>query len=1020
MKKVLFALSLMVVFGLQSLLAQTTNITGMVTDAGDGMPIPGVSVFVKGTTVGTITMPDGNYTLEVPSDATTLVFSFVGMTTQEISYAGQAQVNVVMQSDAVDVDEVVVVAYGTVKKSSFTGSASQIKSEELTNKPVVSVADAISGLASGVEVASGSGQPGAAPSIRIRGIGSINSSNEPLYVIDGVAQSNDNISLGTSSNLGALSSLNPNDIESVTILKDAAAAALYGSRAANGVVLITTKRGKEGKTEFSIKSEVGFSDFAVETLELASPSEAFDYKVLGYKNYLVEYEGMNEADAQKMAVSDMGGYFSQYDPNRPDSDYDWDDALFRTGSTQNVEFSAAGGNEKTKFFASLSYLKAEGVAVGSDFKRTSGRLNLDHVANKTIEFGLSAALSRMQQNVIPTNGYYFVNPMYATRSYLNQLTPIKTPGGEYADVQGGKRPNLVEENGLNINKNDVWTTNNQGYVKLNLWKGLTFKSTNSMDFTQMYGSKYWSPASRDGQGFGGYAYENNKRRLKLSTSNILTYTTTLNTVHNVDFLVGYEAEKLEDQLMYMEGSNFPNDVKTSLDVAAKPLTAYSNADGDRMQSVLSRFNYNYNNRYYASFSYRTDASSRLGSNNRWGHFYSVSGSWRISSENWMENVDFVNDWKLRASYGANGTLPTSWVGALGLYSYGQDYNSVPGATYSQIENQDLQWEKNNTFSIATEAKMFDFLSVEIEYYNRKTSDLLLQVPVTRTSGFSYYWDNVGEMTNQGIEVGITSVNIQTTDWSWVSRLNLARNVNAIDKLVGGDNVETFPYILREGESYNSIYLRDWAGVNPDNGHAQWYILEDEKRVDKDNDGKADITEDSRIAGKRIVGDGNPDLAGSLNNTITYKNFDFTFLFTFKLGGDAYISPYASVFDDGADINKAVTKAQLEDYWTTPGQNASLPKVVYSSPQNSHYNSSRRLEDASYLRLKSLNLGYRLPQSWIGKVGLTNARIYASATNLWTLSKIDHFDPEANARGSVLYNFDFPPMKTVTFGVQVNF
>jgi len=1022
MKKVLLALSLVVMVGLQALMAQTTNITGTVTDAGDGFPIPGVSVFVKGTTVGTVTQPNGTYSLAVPNDATTIVFSFVGMTTQEVAIEGRTSISVAMQSDAVDVDEVIVVAYGTAKKSSFTGSAAQIKSEELTNRPVVSVADAMAGLATGVEVTSGSGQPGSAAKIRIRGVGSINSSNEPLYVIDGVAQSNDNISLSTTSSLGALSSLNPNDIENVTVLKDAAAAALYGSRAANGVVLITTKRGKAGKTEFSLKSEMGFSDFAVKTLEKASPKEAFDYKVLGYKNLLVEYYGYSEADAQAEAVSEVSNDFSQYDPNRPDSDYDWDDALFRKGATKNVEFSARGGNEKTKFFASLSYLKTEGVAVGSDFDRVSGRLNLDHKANDLIEFGFGTSLSRMQQDVIPTNGYYYVNPMYATNAYLNQLTPIRNTDGSFADVEGGKKPNLVKEGDLTYSKNDVWTTSNQGYLKLNLMKGLSFRSTNSMDFTQIYGSKYWSPISNDGKTYDGYAYESNKRRLKLSTSNVLNYVTTVSNVHNIDVIVGYEAEKLEDKLMYMEGKNLPNNVKTSLDVAAEPLTTYWNCDGDRMQSVLSRFNYNYDNKYYASFSYRTDASSRLGENNRWGHFYSVSGSWRISSESFMDNVEFVDDWKLRASYGVNGTLPDSWTGALGLYEYGSDfnYNGVPGAGYSQIANPDLQWEKNKTFSIATEARLMSIFNVELEYYHRKTTDLLLKVPVSRTTGFDYYWDNVGEMTNKGVELSITSTNIQRADFSWITRLNLAHNKNTIDKLEGGDNVETFPYILREGESYNSIYVRDWAGVNPENGHGQWYLLEDEKRVDNDGDGKYDVTENTAVADKKIVGDGSPDLTGSLNNTITFKDFDFSFLFTFKLGGDAYIDPHASIFDDGASYTKAVTKAQLEDYWTPENPNASKPKVVLQNPQHTHYNSSRRLEDASYLRLKSINLGYRLPQQLISRVGLSTVRFYASATNLLTFSKIEHFDPETSTRGKVLDSFDFPPVKTFTFGVQVNF
>lgn len=1019
MKKITL-LFVIFIIGLQSVLAQNKDITGKVTFAEDGSPIPGASVSVKGTTIGTVSDINGNFRLRVPQDATTLVISYIGMKTEELPIRGTV-INIAMQDETVGLDEVIVVAYGTSTKKSFTGSAVQINSEELTKRPVVSVGEAVAGLASGVVVSSGSGQPGAAPSIRVRGTGSINSSNEPLYVIDGVAKTSENLSFATTSNIGSLSALNPNDIENVTILKDAAAAALYGSRAANGVVLITTKRGKAGKTRFSVKSELGFSDFAVKTLELASPKEAFDYKVEGYKNYLVEYSDMTESDALAKAKTDIADHFDLYDSERPDSDYDWDDVLFRKGATENVEFSASGGNEKTKFFASLGYLSTEGVAKGSDFSRASGRLNLDHKANELIEFGFNSALSRMKQNSIPTSGYYYVNPLYATRNYLNQLTPIRMPDGTYSEVQGGRFPNLVEDGNIgNIRRNDIWTLENQGYLQLNLLEGLTFKSVNSMNHTQMDGTQYWSPISDDGESYDGYAYERNKKRLKLSTSNTLNYHTSINELHNIDFLVGYEAEKVGDKVLSASGQNFPNDYQHTLDIAAKPLSAYSNADGDRMQSVLSRFNYNFNNKYYASLSYRTDASSRLGANNRWGHFYSVSGSWRISSEDWMENVKFIDDWKLRASYGSNGTLPTDWVGALGLYSYGHDYNNLPGSYYDQIANEDLQWEKNNTFSIATEIKIFDFLNAELEYYNRKTTDLLLEVPVSRTTGFESYWDNVGEMTNQGIEFNLTSTNINTTDFSWVTRLNLAHNKNIIDKLEGGDNVATFPFILREGESYSSIYLRDWAGVNPENGHGQWYILEDEKRVDKDNDGEYDVTENTALADKKIVGDGNPDLTGSLNNSLTFKNFDFSFLFTFKVGGDAYISPHLTIFDDGESLNDAVLKVQLEDYWTTPGQNASLPKVVYSNPQHTNYNSSRRLEDASYLRLKSINLGYNLPESFISKAKLTQVRLYASATNLWTLSKIDGFDPETTARGSILYNFDFPTLKTITFGLQVDF
>ncbi len=1018
MKKLMFLL-VFCALGISAVWAQKT-FSGKVLGP-DGLGLPGVSVVEKAnSTNGVATDLDGNWTLTVPSGKSVLQFSTIGMKTVEL--AANNATSITMKEDSQMLDEVMIISYGTAKKSSFTGSAATVKSDELVKKPVISVGQALDGLASGVQVSSGSGQPGSTPSIRIRGIGSINASNEPLYVIDGVPQFSDDLSVSSSSSLGTLSSLNPNDIANVTVLKDASAAALYGSRAANGVVLITTKRGKAGKTEFSVKGETGFSDFAVDPLPLATPKEAFDYKVLGYKNYLVEYEGMSEAEAQKTALSDIGGYFSQYDPNRPESDYNWDDALFSTGKTNNVEFSARGGNEKTKFFASLGYLDVEGVATGSNFKRISGRLNLDHKANDIIELGATSYISRMKQNVIPTNGYYYANPLYATRGFLNQLTPIRTPDGKYAEVEGGKKPNLVKENGLNFTKNDIWTINQQAFVKLNLMEGLTFKSTNSFDFTISNGSVYWSPISQDGESYNGYSNEQNKRRLKLSTSNILNYTKSINEVHNIDFLVGYEAEKLQDKVLSASGKNFPNDVSTTLDVAAKPLTAYFNHDGDRMQSVLSRLNYNYDNKYYASASFRTDASSRLGANNRWGQFWALSGAWRITSEKFMENVDFVNDLKLRVSYGVNGVLHDDWTGSLGLYSFGKDYNSVPGTLYTQIENKDLSWEKNNTLSLALEGRIFEKLSFELEYFNKKTTDLLLEVPTSRTTGFSSYWANVGEMTNTGFEVTLKSLNIDTDDFKWNTSLSLSHYKNTVDKLVGGDNVATFPYILREGESFCSMYMRDWAGVNPENGHGQWYVLEDEKRVDKDGDGKFDVTEDTRKARKKIVGDGVPDLTGSLNNMFSYKGFDFSFLLTFKLGGDAYIDPYWSLFDDGAGINKAILKAQVDDYWTTPGQATELPKPVYSNPQHTNYNSSRRIKDGTFMRLKSVNLGYKLPSKWVEKAGLTSVRFYGSATNLLTFSELDDYglDPETTSRGTVLDSFDFPPMKTITFGVQVNF
>ncbi|MCT4616362.1 MAG: TonB-dependent receptor [Marinifilaceae bacterium] len=1020
MKKVLFSMLMLLIVGLQGVWAQQKTVSGVVSSADDGLPIPGVSIVIKGTTIGTATDLDGKFSLSVNKGDEVLIFSFVGMVSQEHKVADmKPNMAITMKSESIGVNEVIITAYGTTKKSSFTGSATQVNADDISKTPVVSVDQALSGSTAGVQVSGTSGQPGSSPSIRIRGIGSINSSNEPLYVIDGVAVLNDNLSSSSSAELGVLSTLNPSDIASMTVLKDAAAAALYGSRAANGVILITTKKGKKGKTKFTFKSEFGFSDFAVKTAELASPEETYDYKYESIRNFFEIVNGLDTESAKSKAESNMKALFPSYDPTRPDSDYDWEDALFRIGKVQDHQFSASGGGEKTKFFASLAYNKTDGVTIGSDFERASGRLNLDHKANDLIEFGFNTNLTYIEQNTVPSDGAYKKNPWYSTRGFLNQLIPIKDSNGDYSIIPN-KNPNPIAEESLNIQNTRVWKNTNQGSFTLNLMEGLKFKSTNSMDLTQTYGHRYWSPKSQDGESMDGYANEKVKKRLKLVSTNIFTYNTRIKDVHNIDILAGYEVEKLTDHQISGESKGLPTEDKVRMDVAAIPLSNSSYKDSDRMQSILSRLNYNYDNKYYFGLSYRTDASSRLGSDNRWGHFYSVSGSWRITQEDFMKQFDFINDMKLRASYGVNGTLPSSWVGSRGLYSYAESYNAEAGQVYYQVDNDKLKWEKNKNFNIGFDAKIMDKFNVEFDYFHKKTVDLLLPVPTTRATGYTKYLDNVGEMTNKGFELTLTSYNITKDDFTWTTSLNLTHFKNTVDKLEGGDNVSTFPFILREGESYTSMYLRDWAGVNPETGIGEWYILdENEKRVDLDDDGKADTTSDSRLAGKKIVGNAEPKLSGSIRNSFTYKGIDLSFMFTFKIGGDAYLYNANSLWDDGADLNRPVLKSNL-DYWKQKGDVTDNPRLIYSAPDHGNYNSSRRIMDASYLRLKNISLGYSLPSDICKKIKMDNIRFYATAVNLLTFSKMDDFDPETTARGVIYDNWNFPPLKTYTFGIQVNF
>jgi TonB-linked SusC/RagA family outer membrane protein len=1018
MKKLTIFLAFLLFVGFQA--AAQMQISGTVTSTEDGLSIPGVSIVVEGNpTIGTTTDIDGKYNLTVPSSAETLIFSFVGMEAQNVTINGRSMIDLQMESAVLAIDEVFVVAYGTTKKESFTGSAASINAEKLAAVPVVSIDQSIAGYIPGVQSGSSSGQPGSLSNLRIRGTGSINSSSEPLYIIDGVAMVTTDVgSFGTSSS-SALASLNPNDIKSITVLKDAAAASLYGSRAANGVILITTKSGKSGDTKFSFKAETGSSNFAIPLAELASPAETYEYKLEARENQYLYY-GYTAAQAAQGAQDDMAFYFPTYDPNRPDSDYNWRDRLFRTGKTNSYELNASGGTESTTFYTSFSSFSSEGVAVGSDYERLTGRLKLDHKANDYLTFGINASVDYTEQNTIPSNSLYYKNPMWATNSFLVNLVPIENLDGSYSEIQGGSYPNLAGDAGKTMQKDKIYHSSNQIYAEIDIIEGLKFRSTLGYDFRLTKGHQYWSPASNDGASYDGYVFRDDYARTLITNTNLLTYSKTIADKHTIGILIGEETEDYSYEDIAAAGQGFPNDYTNTLDVSATPLTAYSHTNQSVLNSYFSKLDYNFDNKYYVSGSYRRDGSSRFGADTRWGNFWSVSGSWRVSEEAFLSNLNWLNNWKIRGSYGVNGNLPTARQGSLALYEYGYGYNGTPGMTNAQIENKDLKWEKNSNLSIATDIKVFDFLSLEVEYFSRVTSDLLLQVPVSRVTGFSTYWANIGEMKNTGIEATLGTVNVSKGDFVWTTDFTFYHYKNEIVKLYNGEDIQDFPFILREGESFNTFYVRDWAGVNPETGAGQWYVLdEDENRVDVDGDGLSDVTESTGGAAKGIVGCADPDLIGSINNTLSYKGFDFSFLFTYKIGGDSYGDLDYYLYADGENVNNAVTKVAYDDRWQNPGDNK-LPIVIQANPQHTNYNSSRRLHDASYLRLKNITLAYNLPKAWAQKVKLDNVKVYATGVNLWTWAAYDQYDPEVSIRGVGLANADFPSLKTYTFGIQIGF
>ena len=819
--------------------AQTMKVTGTVISAEDNEPVIGASIVVKGTTVGTVTDIDGAFSLDVPSSAKTLVFSYVGMISQEL--AVKPTLNVSLKPDVEVLDEVVVTGYGNFKKSSFTGAASSVSTEKLQDVPSLSVQSKLAGAVSGVQITSTSGQPGAVESVRIRGMGSINAGNEPLYVIDGVPMmtgNNNSFSYDDAGN-SMLSSLNSNDIESMTVIKDAAAASLYGSRAANGVIVITTKKGTAGKTKFTAKADWGFSNMAINYRPTLNGNDRRDILYLGLKNSALN-EGKNEADALAYADSKIDNYAAV-----PWSGYtDWKDVLFRNGSHQNYEVNAQGGNDKTRFYSSLSYTKQNGITLQSGYERVTGRANLTHKAGRvTLEANTLYSLSTQDVN---SEGTSFSSPIMCLSMTASPSTfPYNEDGTWSTNFPALNGANPLQTATYNYNKNKVNRFLGTVSATWNIWDNLNVKEIISYDFNQSNNRVWWDPRSNDGRTAKGVFQRYMSNRSKLNTQTQLTYNKTIAEKHNLDILLGYETEDYQLDYTYSNGSQYPSYME---EIANAGLTrASSLVKGYRMVSYLGRINYDFENKYYASASYRRDGSSRLARDSRWGDFWSVSGSWRFSQEGFMESVSHViSDAKLRASYGLNGTQPEDYYAYMGLYQYGYNYNGFGGSAESSFFNGNLKWEKNHALNVGLDVTLFNRISIAAEWYNRDTKDLIMYKPISAVLGIldskakANKLLNVGSMRNRGFELEIKSTNIQNKNLTWTTSLNLGHNKNTLTKLDGEqDQVIDGILIHKVGETYNSFYAYEYAGVDSQTGKELYYINKDGSRETTTNSAKAD-------------------------------------------------------------------------------------------------------------------------------------------------------------------------------------
>ena len=992
--------------------AQKRQIEGTVISQEDKEPLIGATVIVKGSLSGAETDLDGHFTLEVDPDAKFIIVDYIGMKQTQVPIPKNGILNVALQPEAMNLDEVVVTGYGNFSRSSFTGSANTLRADLLKEMPVVSIEQKLQGMTSGVNITGSSGQPGANASIRIRGMGSFNASNEPLFVIDGVPVTSGNLSTGSGSEASymnnaktnIMSTINPSDIENITVIKDAAAASLYGSRAANGVILITTKQGSKGRTRVTLNASAGFSDAAVDFRPTLNGEQRRELLYEGLVNYAQDQIAKDPASftqtPEEYANANIGAYTSV-----PALGYtDWKDVLMRQAVHQNYEASISGGSENTTVYSSLGYQKQEGLVENSSMERYSGRFNVQQKIGKRGEAGANLMFSQVNQEMNEERTSS-INPFYCMAVATPPSYPVFNEDGSYANTYPGTNVNPLRDMRTDYNRVRMTRIFGTAHGAVEIIKGLKLKEVLSYDYSIQKDARYFNALSGAGPKSGSDA-QSSKGFIeygKLISSTSLNYVKTFANKHHLDVLAAYEAESFQTDKAAGEKSKMPSDQLFEPDNAAVINSFVSSTQDYRLLSYLTRLNYDYDNRYYIAGSFRRDGSSRLAPEHRWGNFWSVSGMWHLGAEDFMKAVKPVlSDVKIRASYGVNGNQPGSYYGYMGLYSYGKNYMDNPGSYESTQANPNLKWEKNYNMNLGLDLAFIDRIFVTLEYYNRDTKDLLYNRPISATTGFLNYLGNLGQLNNKGVELEVRSLNISNADFNWTTVLNLTHNKNKIVALDGNLDqvVESSWFIRKIGLPFNTFYVKEFAGVDPSSGNALYYKNTEDENGNLDRTLTQDVNEAQAVPYKQV----DPKISGGLTNILSYKWFDLAFTLSYSLGG-------------ASEGNRNLPIYEL-DRWQKPGDITDIPRFVLGRSDKVSGGSSRFVHSTDHLRLKNLTFGFTLPHNWTDKVLLDKVRVYFSGSNLLTWAKWKQYDPEVPVSGEVFC--ETPPMRTFSFGVEVNF
>lgn len=1019
------------------LMAQDRVVTGTVTES-NGTPVTSASIIIKGSNRGTATTIDGTFKISVPPNAKTLVISGVNLQPLEINIGKKTNLGfITLQPANKSLDEVVVVAYGSAKKSTLTGSVVSVSGAQLADKPFTSVDKTLQGSVAGLQVSSLSGAPGSATDIRIRGIGSITAGASPLWVIDGVIANTTDVSVNTTT-ANPLSALNPDDIESISVLKDAASAAIYGSAAANGVILVTTKKGKAGNTHLNVVAELGQnSDAFHPSNKPMNTQQAATLLRWGVIN--ANLAGDN-ASADKYLIDTVG-----LPPDYATTNTNWHDLVGRKGNQSQLNVSLSGGNEKTQFYASSGFFLQDGTTLATDFKRYNGTLSINHKASERFNFSTTLSGSTATQHT-PTNGGAFSNPVGAYFFLPPWYTPYNKDGSlKYNDPQG-EFP-LGGGAGWNPLITAVWNKNS--YVQTSLKGNVTgeAKILDNLKFTSRYAAEYFditedqylSPFYGDGYANGGTASSDYSRVFNYTWSNFVDFKQGLNADKDVyfDLKPGYEARQYNLYTLQASGSVFPKTRQLEwLASSATPTTAYALPSSYATNSMFALGDINYKEKYLLSASFRRDGSSVFGANKRYGSFWSVGGSWNINEEAFFKDWDKITLLKLRSSYGGSGnTQGFGFYTALPYYSYGTsqnpsspysyNYTGQTGSALSNGGNPNLTWEKNKIFNIGLDFGFFkDRLTGTVEYYTRTTSNLLLSVPFSYTSGLinpatngPTQNENVGSLQNKGIEFTVTGKPVVTKDFTWTVSFNIAHNANKVialyqDKPIGSPN-GMFDYTV--GHDLLTYYIRQWAGANPADGTPLWYT-----------DGTHKTTTGTYSSAQQVLNhSASPKVFGSLTNTFNYKGITLDAQLYYNFGNYVYDSWGRYTNSEGFfNLNTNQLTKELRA-WQKPGDKTDVPQIIYGGNNNSYGTSTRFLYKGDYIRLRNIQLGYNIPAALLQKAHIGSLSVYIRGTNLFAVgvTKDIPFDPESGifaSGGTTGGNLDVFIPKTIAGGIKLGF